>query len=398
MTSRERVLNALSFQPTDRLPKDLGAMRATGISAFAYPRLVEALGLPSRRPKIHDSNQMLALPDLDVLDALGCDVVTIDEGVSNAFEEAEKWQPYDFNGRLPALVRCAAVYSLQSNGTILNTECRTRMLPSSFVFDEEHGGQPLDFGTELPKYDLKQYRKQLQSQEISDKEIKETRELCRRVRESTDRAVFYNGPTFARISIHGHGGMAVFPVLCLLEPDYVSELHHILTEHTLTNLRRLLPEIQPYVDIIMTACDDWGTQNTLIASPELFRRLFLPYRIQLNEESHRLAPGVKTFLHSCGAIYELIDMIVESSQDILNPVQWPAGGHSYRAWKDSSRGRIALWGGGLKRSLPCTGQQNDCPDGSLKMKYLSTSRPVYLLKTVTAPIMQKLIAKSISKS
>ncbi|GAH61343.1 unnamed protein product, partial [marine sediment metagenome] len=92
------MLNALSFQPTDRLPKDLGAMRATGISAFAYPRLVEALGLPSRRPKIHDSNQMLALPDLDVLDALGCDVVTIDEWVSNAFEEAEKWQPYDFNG------------------------------------------------------------------------------------------------------------------------------------------------------------------------------------------------------------------------------------------------------------------------------------------------------------
>jgi len=39
MTSRERVLNALNFLAADRLPKDLGAMRSTGVSAFAYPRL-----------------------------------------------------------------------------------------------------------------------------------------------------------------------------------------------------------------------------------------------------------------------------------------------------------------------------------------------------------------------
>ena len=43
MNSRERVRAALSFQPTDRIPRDLGAMRSTGISAFAYPALIEAL-------------------------------------------------------------------------------------------------------------------------------------------------------------------------------------------------------------------------------------------------------------------------------------------------------------------------------------------------------------------
>ena len=75
ITSHERVLNALNFQPTDRLPKDLGGMLSTGISAFAYPKLVAALGLPPRLPRVHDTGQMLALPDLDVLDALGCDVV-----------------------------------------------------------------------------------------------------------------------------------------------------------------------------------------------------------------------------------------------------------------------------------------------------------------------------------
>jgi uroporphyrinogen decarboxylase len=78
MNARERVIAALNFKQPDRLPKDLGGMRSTGISAFAYPKLVEALGLAPRRPKIHDVWQMLALPDTDVLDALGCDVVAID--------------------------------------------------------------------------------------------------------------------------------------------------------------------------------------------------------------------------------------------------------------------------------------------------------------------------------
>lgn len=34
-SSRERVLKALNFEQPDRLPKDLGGMRSTGISAFA---------------------------------------------------------------------------------------------------------------------------------------------------------------------------------------------------------------------------------------------------------------------------------------------------------------------------------------------------------------------------
>ena len=80
MTHRERVMHALAFEETDRVPLDLAGMRSTGISAFAYPKLVEALGLPPRRPRVEDTGQMLAMPDLDVLDALGCDVVTIRGG------------------------------------------------------------------------------------------------------------------------------------------------------------------------------------------------------------------------------------------------------------------------------------------------------------------------------
>jgi uroporphyrinogen decarboxylase len=351
-TPRDRVLAALDFRMPDRLPKDLGGMLSTGISAFAYPKLVAALGLPPRLPRVHDTYQMLALPDLDVLDALGCDVVTILGTVTNAFSQPQLWHDYDFNGRLPAQVRHPEEFDVAgADGVIVHEN--TRMPPRSFVFDEAHGGQPLNLNGELPRPDLAQVKEELQREfELRDHQIVALRDVCRRARESTDRAIFFSdGAIQAPICIHGWGGLAIFPILCITDPGYVTELHEIIAEAAVRNLRALLPEIRPYVDILMMAADDWGTQKSTIASPAVFRTLFLPYRRRINDEVHRIAPDVKTFLHSCGAIYNLIDLVIDSGFDILNPVQWSAGGHSYREWKDRARGRIAFWGGGVNAQV-----------------------------------------------
>lgn len=344
-------MKALNFETPDRLPKDLGGMLSTGISCFAYPRLVEALHLPPRLPKLYDTGQMLAMPDLDVLDALGCDCVVIANHATNAFEQTDFWHPYDFNGRLPSLVHNPADFQTQPDGSILQNGI-SRMVTSSYVFDEAHGGQPVDWMGDLPMLDLKEYKRQLESLILSDQQIRARRDLCKRVRESSDRAVFlHDGSITPDISIHTHGGMAVFPILCVTEPDYVAELHEIETEHSLRNIRMLIPEIAPYVDIIMAAADDWGTQNNTIASPAVFRKLFMPYRRRINDVFHQLAPHTRIFLHSCGAIYDIIDLVIESHFDILNPVQWCAGKHSYREWKDKARKRIALWGGGVNSQV-----------------------------------------------
>ena len=55
-----------------------------------------------------------------------------------------------------------------------------------------------------------------------DLEADRLAEFCRRVRESTDRAVFLNDWRICTgISIHGFDGLAIFPMRCLLEPDTV---------------------------------------------------------------------------------------------------------------------------------------------------------------------------------
>lgn len=346
MTRRDRVMRALNFEETDRVPLDLGGMLSTGISCFAYPALAGALDLPPRAPKIHDTFQMLALPDPDVLDALGCDVVCLFPDLTNAFDEPEKWRPYDFNGRLPALVRDPAAYEVRPDGTIMQPASGYSMPPGAHVFEAEHGGQPFSLEGALTRPDLDEVARTLAAQRLTNARIADIAAYARRARAATDRAILFNGPG-AGIGIGAFSGIAIFPTLCMTEPEFVRELHECVISHAVAELERLLPAIADCIDVYLVSADDWGTQNNLIASPQTYEELFLPYYRRVNDTIHRLAPGVKTFLHCCGAVYSLIDAFVESGFDVLNPVQWTAGGHTPEAWKAKAHGRIALWGGGV---------------------------------------------------
>ena len=275
MTSRERVLKALSFIETDRAPRDLAGMASTSISCFAYPGLVKALGLPPRPPRVYDTGQMLALPELDVLDALGCDCVVAYCDLTNAFDQPEKWAPYDFNGRLAALVRNPDAFKTLEDGTILQNG-HSKMPPESHVFEGEHGGQPIQLTGDLPKPDLNQVKADLEKNRVRDEDVKKIAQFLKQVRESTDRAVFFNGPG-AGLSIGAYYGIALFPMLCMVEPGFVAELHEITVENSIYTIQALLPEISPYIDIYQCSSDDWGTQSATIAAPEVYRDLFMPY-------------------------------------------------------------------------------------------------------------------------
>jgi uroporphyrinogen decarboxylase len=349
MTSREKVLNALNFKEGP-VPRDLGGMASTGISAFAYPALVELLGLEPRKPKVYDIYQMLAMVDMDVLDALNCDVVSIVHGATNAFDEREKWQDFDFNGRLDAQVRDRSIFRILENGTIRCDQIEAQMPPSSVVFDQAHGGHGIDLSDELPKPDLDELDKELLASVPRDDELETQDTLCRKARGTTDKAVMFSGPVTAGIAIGSSlaGGIAVFPMLCLLEEGYVKELHSLITEYSLRKIDKLIPRIKDNVDILMFSSDDWGTQNGLLAPPGVYEKLFLPYLKRMITRIKELAPDMKVFLHSCGNIIEIIPMIIEAGYDVLNPVQWSTTGPgSYKKWKELTDGKIALWGGGV---------------------------------------------------
>jgi len=351
MNSRERVLGALDFQQTDRTPRDLAGMRSTGISAFAYAGLVRALDLPPRLPRVYDIGQMLALPDRDVLEALECDVVPVEmDTCTNAIDEPERWHEFDFGGRLPALVQHPDHFRVRSDGTVTGgspdpgAPHHLRMPPSSYVFDEIHGGQPLDLSGELPFQDLAELAESLGGPGVEPDRVGNVAAYCRRVRAATDRAIMFNGLS---AGLGYPGGFPSWSMICLTEPDYVHRYHEIVTDAAVRRVEALLPAIRDSVDILMLSADDQGLQDRTILPPALFRELYPPYYRKVIDTVRRVAPEVKCFLHSCGAVYDLIDDFVECGFDILNPVQWSAGGHSPAEWKSRAGNRIALWGGGV---------------------------------------------------
>jgi uroporphyrinogen-III decarboxylase len=62
----------------------------------------------------------------------------------------------------------------------------------------------------------------------------------------------------------------------------------------------------------------------------------------------------KVFIHSCGAVMELIPDFIEAGFDILNPVQCSAAGMDPRQLKDEFGKDIIFWGGGVdtQKTLP----------------------------------------------
>lgn len=74
------------------------------------------------------------------------------------------------------------------------------------------------------------------------------------------------------------------------------------------------------VDIIWIG-DDFGTQDSLIMSPELWRTFFKPRYASLIAAFKKVKPDVKIAYHSDGNIEALIPEYIEAGVDILNAVQ-----------------------------------------------------------------------------
>jgi uroporphyrinogen-III decarboxylase len=97
------------------------------------------------------------------------------------------------------------------------------------------------------------------------------------------------------------------------------------------------------VQAVFLTGTDFGTQRGLFISPEAYREMFKPYHTAINTFIHKHS-NWKTFIHSCGAISELIPDFIEAGFDILNPVQCSAEGMDARMLKSEFGQEITFWG------------------------------------------------------
>ena len=76
------------------------------------------------------------------------------------------------------------------------------------------------------------------------------------------------------------------------------------------------------VDII-TLSDDWGSNQTMLFSPKMWRRMIGPYARRVVQ--HARERGIYVNLHSDGYIMQIMDDLVDIGYNMLHPLQESAG-------------------------------------------------------------------------
>jgi len=111
--------------------------------------------------------------------------------------------------------------------------------------------------------------------------------------------------------------------------------------------------VQNKVSVIYLTGTDFGAQEGLLISKEIYKKIFKPFHKRANDRIHQNTRW-KTFIHSCGCVEPLIEDFIEAGFDILNPVQISASDMDPKHLKEEYGERIVFWGGGIntQRTLP----------------------------------------------
>lgn len=99
----------------------------------------------------------------------------------------------------------------------------------------------------------------------------------------------------------------------ITEPDFVQKAVNIIGNWNLTTAEHML---KAGVDGL-AVCDDLGSKQNLLMSPEQYRSFFKPWHKKLCDLAHRFDATVH--LHSHGAIQPLLDELVDCGFDFINP-------------------------------------------------------------------------------
>ena len=350
MTSRERVLAAVSHTQPDRVPVDFSGHRSSGIHAIAYAKLRKHLRLPPRPIRVYDMIQQMAIVDEDVLDRFRVDTVELGRGFAldedswhdwvlpdgtpcqipvwvRPERDTRRWVVRSTSGRVIAQMPDGAVFFEQTYYPFADGEADHTKIAEAF--DEcmwtaiASPPGPLVSGPEGDAVMI---------------------EGARKLRSSTDRAILgLFGGNLLEIGQFLYRNDNFF-IMLAAEPDRAHDFLEHLVELHLENLEAYLTKIGPYIDIILFG-DDLGMQTGPQISPAMYREFFKPRHARMWKRAKELS-AVKVMLHCCGGVRELLPDLIEAGLDAINPVQVSCRGMGARGLKEDFGDRIAFWGGG----------------------------------------------------
>ena len=322
MTSRQRVHCAINFQKSDRVPIDLGGMRATGINAVLYDRLKRELGIHTPT-KVLSTMDMLAQVEPEVLDKLNLDVLPVEASIADWCELPAQ---AGVRGRLYGeadlyFAPGTDIVSRPGGGWFLRDPSGrpfAEMPADGFYFDyiaHPFGGDRIDPDRHRPCGD------------VPDEILEAFARRTKRLHAQTDKAllgwgsgVSFMGMSFLQTDNITQGSLDDW--LCMLVGDKsaANDMMARSVDAAIARTRLLHQASGDQLEIWGIASDDAGTQRGGLISPDLFAEMVAPHYKRLCDWIHQHTHW-KTFLHSCGSIHGYLPHWIAAGIDIVNPVQ-----------------------------------------------------------------------------
>jgi uroporphyrinogen decarboxylase len=335
MSSRERVLTALSHREPDRLPLDLGGTRVTSIHPNILGKLQQRLHIESEPIRVMDVWQMLAWVDRPIVDKLGVDVLPVPRLVQDFNLRIDTWRPWQVEGihkvRMPGnfdpLVDNEGSLCLIQDGEVVG-----KKVTSSPYFDkmlETRMSYIPPIVDSIPLFTL------------NDEELEWRRHWAQTLRSETDKALMGD----FGFNLGRWGSFQEWLYTIGADPGYVRSWYERKIENLIENIKLYAQAVGDNIDIIWLM-EDFGTQKGMMISPKFFKEMIAPYYKQLFGWI-RANTSWKIFFHSCGGIYPIIDSLLDCGIDILNPVQTAAAGMDSMRLKTEFGDRLTFWGGGI---------------------------------------------------
>lgn len=359
MNSRERLQAALDHRQPDRVPVDFGATFVTGIHVSALTRLRRrVLGEPDYRVRVIEPYQMLGEVDDRLREALGIDVIGALGRKSIFGTEARDWRPFRLFDGTECLVSGDFNTTLAPDGgRYMYPEGDTSVPPSGYMPPEGYffnalvRQEPIDEDRLDPADNTEEFGL------FTEADLAYYREKI---------AWFDQRPEAGTILIipgTAFGDIALVPAPWMKHPkgirdisewyistrarrDYVWKVFERQCEVALKNLETLLGLFDDRIQVALITGTDFGTQRGPFIAPRTYRDLYQPFHRQVNDFIHRHSQW-KTFIHSCGSVYQLIPDFIAAGFDILNPVQCSAVDMDAQRLKREFGRDLVYWGGGV---------------------------------------------------
>lgn len=366
MTPRERLICTLNHEVPDRLCVDLGAGGQTGIGATALHHLNCAL-LPNynQKVKIIEPYQMLGEVNEPLRRKLHLDVVGV-PGPSTLFGfRNENWKPFTMPDGTEVKVPGNFNYTRDENEAFLiypegdlSVPPSAKMPAESYFFDALNRQETL----------VEEYLNPLDNAEdfgiLTEADLDYYAQTTRKLYEETDYGIYVTLPGMAfgdialvpatwRKQTKGIRDITEWYMLLMMRPDYIYRVFEKQCEIALKNIELLAKSIGDHAQVVFVSGTDFGTQNSLFLDLDTYRSLYKPFQKAINDKIHELT-NWKIFVHSCGAIYDLIPDLIDAGFDVLNPVQVSATGMDAKGLKIEFGKDLVFWGGGVdtQKTLP----------------------------------------------